>query len=158
MELPEIIISILRRNGLDVDYIIDLLTINLNIDPPSAAKAHAELALTMFGEGLNFIERSDVVQSSEKLHKAVEEAVKTLVIAKNLNETREALEKDRWSVSLLDKAARKLGDETWRAWDAAYFLHVNGFHGVRIDIDDVKARLPIIQGLIDETKKLLNVS
>ncbi len=56
-------------------------------------------------------------------------------------------------MSLLDKAARRLGDKVWRAWDTAYFLHVNGFHEVRIDINDVKARLPIIQGLIDVVRQ-----
>ncbi len=75
-----------------------------------------------------------------------------------LDEVREALEKGRWTVSLLDKAARRLGDEVWRAWTEAYFLHVNGFHEVRIDVDDVRARLPIIQELINEVKKSLGVT
>ncbi len=70
--MPETIINILRRNGLDIDYIIDVLTINLNIDSPSAAKAHAELALAMFNEGLGFVDKGDIIQSSEKLCKAVE--------------------------------------------------------------------------------------
>ncbi len=160
MELPETIINILRRNGLDIDYIIDVLTINLNIDPPSAAKAHAELALAMFNEGLGFVDKGDVVQASEKLYKAVEESVKALAIARGgLDEAREALSRGgRWTVSLLDKAARRLGDDIWRAWTEAYFLHVNGFHEVRIDIDDVRARIPIIQELINEVKKSLGVT
>ena len=156
MELPETILDILRRNGLDIDYIIDVLTISLNIDPPSAAKAHAELSLAMFNEGLNLINKGDIVQSSEKLYKAVEEAVKALAIAKNLEEAKDALSKGRWTVSILDKAARRLGDDVWRAWEAAYFIHVNGFHEVRIDVDDVKARIPIIQGLINRVKGILS--
>ncbi len=156
--MPETIINILRRNGLDIDYIIDVLTVNLNIDPPSAAKAHAELALTMFNEGLGFVSKGDVVQSSEKLYKAVKEAIKALAIDRCLDEAREALSKGRWTISLLDKAARRLGDTAWRAWDTAYFLHVNGFHEVRIDIGDVRARLPIIQELINEVKKSLSAT
>ncbi|MGC9153108.1 MAG: PaREP1 family protein [Vulcanisaeta sp.] len=158
MELPEALVEALRRRGLDIDYVIDALVVSLNIDPSDAAKAHAELALAMFGEGLGFVDRGDVVQSSEKLYRAVEEGVKALAIAKGLDEAREALSKGRWTVSLLDKAARKLGDAVWRAWSEAYFLHVNGFHEVRIDIDDVKARLPIIQGLIDEVRKSLGIT
>lgn len=92
------------------------------------------------------------------MYKAVEEAIKALAIAKGLDEAREALSRGgRWTVSLLDKAARRLGDTTWRAWDAAYFLHVNGFHEVRIDIDEVRARVPIIQSLIDEVKRRFSI-
>ncbi len=108
----------------------------------------------MFSEGLNFVGRGgDVVQASEKLYKAVEESVKALAIAKNLDEAREALEKGRWTVSLLDRAAIKLGDGVRQAWAEAYFLHVNGFHEVRIGIDEVSARIPIIQELINEVKR-----
>ena len=59
--------------------------------------------------------------------------------------------------SLLDKAAIKLGDDVARAWDAAYFLHVNGFHEVRIEIDEVKSRLPVIQSLINVVKEELGL-
>ncbi len=123
----------------------------------SEARKHAELALNAFNEGLEFVNKGDVVQSSEKLYKAVEEGVKALAIAKGLDEAREALSKGRWTVSLLDKAAIKLGDDVARAWDAAYFLHVNGFHEVRIEIDEVKSRLPVIQSLINVVKEELGL-
>ncbi|MGC8607996.1 MAG: PaREP1 family protein [Vulcanisaeta sp.] len=55
---------------MDIDYVIDALVVSLNIDPSDAAKAHAELALVMFGEGLGFVDRGDVVQASEKLYKS----------------------------------------------------------------------------------------
>ncbi len=51
------------------------------------------MAIAMFSEGLNLISKGDIIQSSEKLYKAVEEAIKALAIAKNLDEAREALEK-----------------------------------------------------------------
>ena len=156
VELPGVILNILRRNGLDIDYIIDVLAVSLSIDPQIAARAHAELAIEMFNEGLSLIDKGDVAQSSEKLYKAVEEAVKALALAKNLEEAREALSKGRWTVSILDKAARRLGDDVWRAWNAAYFLHVNGFHEVRIDMDDVKARIPIIQELANRVRGMLS--
>ncbi len=49
--------------------------------------------MAMFNEGLNLVSKGDVVQASEKLYKSVEEAIKALAIAKNLDEAREALEK-----------------------------------------------------------------
>ncbi len=93
MGIPQSLIEALRKRGLDVDYVIDVLASKLGLDPLDTARAHAELALVAFGEGLNFIDRGDVVQSSEKLYKAVEEAIKALAIAKNLDEAREALNK-----------------------------------------------------------------
>lgn len=155
MELPPPLVEALRRRGLDVGHVVDALAKSLDIDPPSLAKAHAELAVRAFREGLSHVERGDVVQASEKLYKAVEEAVKALAIACDLEEAKEAAAKGRWTVSLLDKAARHLGDRAWRAWTEGYFLHVNGFHEVRIDMTDVKARLPIVQTLIAEVERML---
>ncbi len=54
------------------------------------SRKRAELAIVMFNEGLNLISKGDIIQSSEKLYKAVEEAIKALAIAKNLDEAREA--------------------------------------------------------------------
>ena len=157
MSIPQTLIEALRKRGLDIDYIIDILATKLDLDPLDTAKAHAELAIAMFNEGLSFVSKGDVVQSSEKFYKAVEEAVKALAIAKNLDEAREATEKGRWTVSLLDDAASKLGDVAERAWDAAYFLHVNGFHEVRIRIDEVERRVKYIRPLIDELKEIMGI-
>ena len=157
MSIPQTLIEALRKRGLDIDYLIDILATKLDLDPLDTAKAHAELAIAMFNEGLSFISKGDVVQSSEKLYKAVEEAIKALAIAKNLEEAREAIEKGRWSVSLLDDAASKLGDVVERAWDAAYFLHVNGFHEVRIRIDEVERRVKYIRPLIDELREVIGI-
>ncbi|BDR93099.1 PaREP1 family protein [Vulcanisaeta souniana] len=137
--------------------IIDVLAAKLNLDPSDTAKAHAELALAMFNEGLGFVDKGDVVQASGRLYKAVEEAIKALAIAKNLDEAREALERGRWTVSLLDDAASKLGDVAERAWAEAYFLHVNGFHEVRIKIDEVERRVKYIRPLIDEVREVIGV-
>ncbi|MCX8136625.1 PaREP1 family protein [Pyrobaculum aerophilum] len=156
MAVPEALLKALRERGLDIGDVVDILAGISNIDPPVAAAAHAELAARAFREALSLVERGDVVQSSEKLYKAAEEAVKALAIARGLNEAKEALSRGRWTVGLLDKAAQKLGDAAWRAWDAAYFLHVNGFHETRIDITHVKARIPLIEPLIREAEGLLH--
>ena len=155
MDVPEALLKALRSRGLDIGDVVDLLARSSEIDPQDASAAHAELAVRAYGEGLSLAEKGDVVQSSEKLYKAAEEAVKALAFAKGLDEAKEALNRGRWTVSLLDKAAQKLGDVAWRAWDAAYFLHVNGFHEVRIDISQVKARIPLIEPLIREAEKLI---
>jgi len=48
-----------------------------------------------------------------------------------------------------------LGDSVKQAWVDAYFLHVNGFHEVRIEIDEVRARLPVIRSLINIVEESL---
>lgn len=79
----------------------------MSYTPSGEARKHAELALIVFSEGLEFVNKGDVVQASEKLYKAVEKAIKALAIAKGLDEAREALGKGRWTVSLLDKFTRQ---------------------------------------------------
>ncbi|ADY00781.1 PaREP1 domain containing protein [Vulcanisaeta moutnovskia 768-28] len=157
MSIPQSLIDVLRRRGLDVDYIIDILTTKLELDPSDAARAHAELALTAFNEGLSFVDKGDVMQASEKLYKAVEECIKALAIVRGLDEAKEALSKGRWTVSLLDNAASKLGEIVERAWDAAYFLHINGFHEVRIGIDEVRRRVKYITPLIEELRREVKI-
>jgi len=62
---------------------------------------------------------------------------------------KEAENEGRWTTSLLDKAALKLGEEIARAWEAAFFLHVNGFHEATITVDEVTSRTPLIKKVID---------
>jgi hypothetical protein len=94
-------------------------------------------------------EKGDVVQSSEKLYKAIEESIKAIAIAKRLDEVKEAENKGIWTTSLLDRAALKLGEEIARAWKAAFFLHVNGFHEATITVDEIISRIPLIKRVID---------
>ena len=71
----------------------------MKLDPNNLSKAHEELALRMYNEGVENLNRNDVVQASEKLYKAVEEAIKALAIRRGLPEAFEAPEKGRWSVA-----------------------------------------------------------
>ncbi|MCC6057185.1 MAG: PaREP1 family protein, partial [Desulfurococcaceae archaeon] len=105
------------------------------------ALQHLELAERFLAEGRELIDK-DPVQASEKLYKAAEEAVKAIATALNLDEARKALEKGRWILSLLDDAiyaiSEKLGvKEIIDWWDAAWFLHVEGFHEARLRSIDV---------------------
>jgi PaREP1/PaREP8 domain containing family protein len=74
------------------------------------ALQHLELAERFLAEGRGFIDR-DPVQASEKLYKAAEESVKALATALNLDEAGKALEKGRWTVSLLNDAVYTISEK-----------------------------------------------
>ena len=77
------------------------------------------------------LDRGDLVQAREKIYKAV----RVNALANGLPEVSEAVRRGRWTVALLDKAVAELGDDVYVAWDAAFFLHVNCFHEVRVDAE-----------------------
>ncbi|MCG2880708.1 MAG: PaREP1 family protein [Vulcanisaeta sp.] len=123
------------------------------------ALQHLELAERFLAEGRGLIDR-DPVQASKKLYKAAEEAVKALATALNLDEAEKALEKGRWTVSLLNDAvytiSEKLGvKELIDWWDAAWFLHVEGFHEARLRSVDVAKRLGHVEALVNLAKRVV---
>ena len=104
-------------------------------------------------EGKAYIEKGDPLQASEKLYKAAEEAIKALSQTYANGVWKEVEEKGRWTSLLLFKAvteiARNLRDERIRCyWDTAWFLHVEGFHEGRLDIDLVRERVRGIEELV----------
>ena len=113
---------------------------------------HLEVASRMFEEAKEYIEKEDAVQTSEKLYKASEEALKVLAARFGLPEYDEAEKRGRWSAVLLDRAARRLSEiispEIKNFWMHAWFLHVEGFHEARLRIEDVKFRVNFIEELI----------
>jgi hypothetical protein len=108
-------------------------------------------------EAEEYLARGDVVQSSEKLYKVAEECVKALSERLGLPEAKEAEVKGRWTVALLERAVRKLADElgvdVQLGWDAAGHLHVWGFHEAKLEVEDVKARIPLIKRLVELAEK-----
>jgi hypothetical protein len=123
------------------------------------ALQHLELAERFLAEGRELIDK-DPVQASEKLYKAAEEAVKAIATALNLDEVRKALEKGKWTVSLLNDAvytiSEKLGvKEVMDWWDAAWFLHVEGFHEARLRSIDVAKRLGHVEALVSLAKMVV---
>ena len=110
-------------------------------------------------EADDFLMKGDAVQSSEKLYKAAEECVKALSEVFKLEEVKAAEEKGGWTVTLLEKAVRKLtnklGIEVQLGWDAANHLHVWGFHEAKLDKEDVEGRIPIIRRLVKLLEKQL---
>jgi hypothetical protein len=102
----------------------------------------------------------DPVKASEKLYKAAEEAVKAIAIALNLDEAKKALEKGMWTVSLLNDAIYAISEklrvkELMDWWDAAWFLHVEGFHEARLRSVDVAKRFGHVEALVSLAKRVV---
>jgi len=108
-------------------------------------------------EAASYLEKGDAIQSSEKLYKSAEECIKVLAERFSLEEVKAAEERGRWTVTLLEKAVgklvNKLSTDVELGWDAANYLHIWGFHEAKLDAEDVRRRLPIIERLIELTRK-----
>jgi len=103
----------------------------------------------------------DPVQASEKLYKAAEEYVKALAIHYNLSDILEVVEKRvKWTVTELDKVVRRLykvvGKWLKDSWESANYLHIWGFHEVKLDQEAVKSDLPDIERMVIEVKKIIS--
>jgi hypothetical protein len=120
-----------------------------------ATSKRIEIIKNLLAEAEEYLAKGDAVQSSEKLYKAAEECIKLLSERFNLPEAKKAEEKGRWTVTLLEKAVRKLSDkisiDVQLGWDSANYLHVWGFHEAKLEAENVKARLPLIKRLIELT-------
>lgn len=119
-------------------------------------EGHIELISKMLKDAKGCIGERDTVQASEKLYKASEEAIKILAERFGLKEYVEAERKGRWTAALLFTAVRKLSamvnPEIINYWDHAWFLHVEGFHEARLDLEEVKARVKFVEELVDLSK------
>ena len=118
-----------------------------------------ELAERFLAESRELIDK-DLVQASEKLYKAAEEAVKAIAITLNLEEARKAIESGGWWSKLLEKAAQGIAKalgvkEFILWWDAAYKLHVDGFHEAKLSSEDVKDRYGYIEEMVNQAKRIL---
>jgi hypothetical protein len=120
-----------------------------------AVSKRIEIIKNLYAEAEEYLAKGDAVRSSEKLYKAAEECIKLLSERFNLPEVKEAEEKGRWTVTLLEKAVRKFSNkisiDVQIGWDAANYLHVFGFHEAKLEAENVKARLPLIKRLIELT-------
>jgi hypothetical protein len=125
----------------------------------SAAEERIELALKYLEEGRVLVER-DPVQASERLYRAAEEAVKALALHYSLRGVLEKAERrGRWTFEELESAVRviagKVGEWFIAAWDAASYLLVLGVHEAELDSESVKARLPSIERMIVEARRVV---
>ena len=159
VSIPEKLYREARERGIDVEsLLVDALLRELRLDPEERAEIRLELAAKLLREGVELVDR-DPVQASGKLYKAAEECVKALAEALKLEEAEEAGRRGRWTLRLLDGAARRLGERVDRRiyddWDHAYFLHVEGFHEARLAAEQVKARAKYISELLEISKKTI---
>ncbi len=101
------------------------------------------------------------------MYKAVEECIKALTIyysekEEKLKEILERVKKrGRWTVTDLEKAVQILTKHINMlriVWDSANYLHVWGFHEAKLDTEDVKARLPGIEELVERVESMLGRS
>jgi hypothetical protein len=123
------------------------------------AKDHLELALRYLEEGKSLVDE-DPVQASEKLYKAAEEVVKSLTSHFGLSDIIKRVgERGRWTATELEKAVEaiteKVGEWFRYSWDAAWVLHVWGFHEAKLDSKAVKLRLPSIERMTLEARRTI---
>ena len=158
LAIPEALAKRLEAVGVDVEaMVVELLVRELGLDPGEEAAVRVELAAKYLEEGRRLVDR-DPVQASEKLYKAAEEAVKALAIRYGLRGVLDRVRaRGRWTVTDLSKAATGLAERvgSWLldAWDHAWTLHVWGFHEARLDSEDVRARLPHIEKLVEYARR-----
>ena len=122
-------------------------------------KQRIDLAVKYLEEGRSLADKNPI-QASEKLYKAAEEVVKALAVRFNIDDILKIVdEKGRWTITELEKAvsriSKKLGEWFSVAWDRANYLHVWGFHEAKLGSDAVKERIPDIEKMVSETKKII---
>lgn len=161
ISIPKRLYEEAKKRGLDIETrIVEFLARELGLDPREEASLHLGLAERFLHEALSLLEKNDTVQASEKLYKAAEEAIKAMAEALGLPEAEEARKRNKWSMRLLDSAARRLAREIneriYDDWDHAYFLHTEGFHEARLDKNQVKARVKYIKELLEIAKEIMS--
>ena len=158
--LPKRVVDELEKRGRDVeDFMLRLLSRELNLDPEIVAEARLELAEKYFADGKELVDK-DPVQASEKLYKVAEECVKALAIHYNLEDILRNVEKrGRWTVTDLEKAVKEISkrvDEPFISyWDHAWVLHAWGFHEAKLDSESVKMMIKYVESMLEKTRKIL---
>jgi len=158
--LPKRVVDELEKRGRDVeDFMLRLLSRELNLDPEIVAEARLELAEKYFADGKELVDK-DPVQASEKLYKVAEECVKALAIHYNLEDIlRNVEERGRWTVTDLEKAVKEISkrvDEPFISyWDHAWVLHAWGFHEAKLDSESVKMMIKYVESMLEKTRKIL---
>ena len=158
--VPKKIVEEVKKRGLDLEeLILQILSRDLELDPMDTIEARIELATQFLEKAKECIARGDAVQASEKLYRVAEECIKALAQLLQTPEYFKAVELNRWRASLLDEAAVTISERLNEprvsdAWAHAYHLHVEGFHEARLSIKVVKAKLSVIEWLLEYTKRV----
>jgi hypothetical protein len=150
----EELIKRLARGGIDAEG----LSLNAPSagDPEESSRERLKIAERYMEECTEYIEKGDAVQASEKAYKAAEEVVKALAEKYRTPEYGRFLKEGRWYAYLLSMAsktlAKNLGDWIQDGWNAAYDLHVWGFHEGKLTIEYVKVGVEKIKKMLNEAK------
>ena len=158
--MPETLIRVLEELGIDIEAkVIELLMNEISIERSKKAKLHAELAKYFLSEGKRLIDK-DPVQASEKIYKAVEEAIKALTMGLGIEDVLSKVEeRGRWTTPDLERAVEvlsdKLGKWLYDAWDHAWVLHVWGFHEAKLDSEAVRRRVKDVEMIIRKMEELV---
>lgn len=161
IKVPRKIIDRAEELGLDLESVIyEALLRELKLNPGEEAELRLELARKYLDEARMYVEKGDAVQASEKLYKAVEECIKALAYQLNVPEVAKAREYGMWFTWLLDKTARRiagvLGEYRVKSvWDAAYSLHIWGFHEAKLSVDDIRMDISQVEWLLEYTRKVV---
>ena len=109
--VPKKLVDEARRRGIDVsELVLNAIANALGLDPSEVASVRLEFAEKSLREAREFIKK-DPVQASEKLYKAVEEAMKSLVLKHGLRSIVERVKKrGGWSVEDFFDAVSELRD------------------------------------------------
>ncbi|ADY01914.1 PaREP8 domain containing protein [Vulcanisaeta moutnovskia 768-28] len=147
----------LMELGIDVnELLLDALGAK---DPEESSRERISIAEKYMRECEEYVNKGDAAQASEKAYKAAEEVIKALAEKFRTPEYDRFLREGRWYTYLLSMAsktlAKSLGDWVIDGWNAAYDLHVWGFHEGKLTIDYVKVGVNKVRKMLDEAKEIL---
>ncbi|GAB6944775.1 PaREP1 family protein [Vulcanisaeta sp. JCM 14467] len=147
----------LVNKGVDVaELLLDALSV---VDPQEGIRERIRLAEEYLEEARQYVDKGDAVQASGKAYKAAEEVIKALAEKFNTPEYQEFVKVGRWYTYLLGMAsktlANRLGYWVVDGWNAAYDLHVWGFHERKYSVEYVKIGIARVEELVREARKVL---
>jgi len=107
-------------------------------------------------EADELLEKGDTVQASEKYYKAAEEAIKLITKTLNIQDVLQKVKSlGRWSSTLLFEGAMSISPEMYSIWSDAWYLHIYGFHEMKLTYNEVKSASHNIHKIINILSDLI---
>ena len=124
-----------------------------NVEIEGLVITSGEEVKRFLNEGEKLLEQGELVQACEEIYKAAEDTVRILAKEYAPEVYQKAEHNGRWLASLLREAVRRmesrLGEDVGRGWDAAWVLHVEGFHERRLNKEDIAWELKHVEKLVE---------
>ncbi|KPV63683.1 MAG: Archaeal PaREP1/PaREP8 family protein [Candidatus Bathyarchaeota archaeon BA2] len=99
---------------------------------------------------------------SHPRNKSAKECIKALAEHFDFKEVKDAEDRGRWAVTLLERVVRRLAErlggviiDSWIVGMGRTTYMYGGFHEGKLDTEAVKIRMPAMKCLIETTKKTL---